>query len=147
MGYTTEFQGKFEFNKVLDDATYNMLYGLANTRRMARKIDKKYGVEGEFYFNDLENLGQDHETGVIDYNKPPKTQPSLWCQWTPTKDKKYLQWDQNEKFYEYIKWLQYIIDKILKPKKYKLNGMVSWRGEHFDDTGTITVKNNKITIS
>lgn len=72
MGYTTEFEGKFDF-----DETYNLLVGLNATRRVKRKLDKKYGVEGEFYYNDDGNFGQSDNAGVIDHNRPPSSQPTL----------------------------------------------------------------------
>jgi hypothetical protein len=128
MGYTTEFVGKFSIDKKLDDNTYKLLKGLANTRRMKRKVDAKYGIEGEFYVEGKGFAGQDQDETISDYNSPPSTQPGLWCQWTPSPDKKSLEWDGNEKFYAYTIWLQYLIEKILKPRGYKVNGMVTWQG-------------------
>ena len=138
MGYTTEFEGSFSLNKVLDKETHDFLVKLSNTRRMARKVDKKYGVEGEFYV-------EDNDENVIDSGIPPKTQPGLWCQWTPTEDGKGLEWDDGEKFYEYEAWLVYIINKILEPKGYVVNGKVKWQGEEMKDRGNLIVKNNKVT--
>lgn len=145
MGYTTDFEGKFKFNKPLDIETFNFLRKLNETRRMARNVGPEYGVEGEFYVDGGGMAGQDNEDNIIDYNTPPKTQPGLWCQWVPTEDGKYLEWDGGEKFYYYVEWLQYIIDKILKPRKYKLSGEVEWQGEDSSDFGKIVVKNNVIT--
>ncbi len=142
MGYTTEFKGKFDLDKPLDEDTYKLLKGLSETRRMKRDVEDKFGVEGEFYINLDGDFGQTHENNIVDYNEPPKTQPSLWLQWIPTEDKLHIEWNGAEKFYEYIKWIKYIIDKILIPRGYVLNGEVRWRGEEFDDMGTIVVEDN-----
>ena len=41
MGYTTDFQGKFDFNKPLSDKMYNFLKLFNETRRMKRRNVKK----------------------------------------------------------------------------------------------------------
>lgn len=146
MGYTTDFVGEFELNKPLDEETYNFLVKFNETRRMKRKVDPKYGVEGEFYVDGKGMFGQAHDETVIDYNNPPSTQPSLWCQWRPTEDRKFIEWDGGEKFYYYIEWIEYLIDKILAPKGYVLNGKVKWCGEDLNDRGLISIKNNKVTV-
>lgn len=147
MGYTTEFEGQFDLNKKLDDETYEFLNKLATTRRMARSVDAKYGVEGEFYVSGGGYYGQADEDNVINHNRPPKTQPSLWCQWVPTADGLHIEWDECEKFYNYVEWIIYIIEKILKPRGYILNGSVRWRGESFDDSGTIEISDNMVDAS
>ena len=144
MGYTTEFNGRFNLNKQLDDVTFNFLKKLNETRRMARKVDTKYGVEGEFYVDGTGNFGQGKEPNIIDYNKEPKTQPSLWCSWTPTDDRLHIEWDGSGKFYGYIEWIEYIISKVLAPRGYIVNGSVKWRGEDFDDTGVLEVHDNNV---
>ena len=145
MGYTTEFRGVFELDRELDDETFKLLRGLAKTRRMARDVGSEFGVEGEFYINNDGNFGQTRESNIIDYNQPPKTQPGLWLQWTPTDDRKFIKWDGKEKFYNYVEWLEYLIAKILKPRGYKLNGEVEFRGEEWDDRGFIVVEDNEVT--
>ena len=146
MGYTTNFSGDFSVDKPLDDATYALLKGLASTRRMKRKgLDPAvYGVDGEFYYKEGSDMGQEHDDNIVDYNTPPSTQPGLWLQWTPLDDRITIEWDGGEKFYNYVEWLEYIVDKILAPRGYKLSGEVYWDGEDSEDKGKITVKNNKI---
>ena len=147
MGYTTDFRGSFEITPKLSNEDRIFLTKLAQTRRMQRKLDSKYGVEGEFFVDGAGDFGQDEDKSITDYNRPPRTQPSLWLQWIPNEDGSELEWDGNEKFYSYIEWLQYLITNIFKPKGYKLNGTVEWRGEDWDDTGSIVVKDNKIKAS
>jgi len=110
MGYTTEFEGRFEFNKPLDTDTANKLNIFAESR---------------------------HESEDENF-------PGIWCQWVPTDDGKFLEWDTGEKFYNYVEWLEYVIE-MLKPKGYVLNGEVRWRGEEFDDIGTIIVRDNDVS--
>ena len=157
MGYTTEFTGNFKLNKPLDHKTADILNGLNRTRRMMRdpkklakvlnityeECIKKYGKEAEFYFNFLES-GQQNDDSIVDYNRPPHCQPSLWCQWMYNPEKQTIEWDQGEKFYEYIGWLKYILNIL--PEEYTVNGTVRWQGENRKDSGTIDVHNNTIFI-
>lgn len=152
MGYTTEFVGKFNLDKELDDDTYKFLVGLANTRRMKRDPKKleelgygkaeDFGIDGEFY------IGDDRYNcpSVLDHNCPPITQPGLWLQWVPTEDKKSIVWDGNEKFYEADKWIIYLIDKILKPRGYVVNGAVNAQGEDPSDKWNISISSNKVSV-
>lgn len=152
MGYTTYFSGSFEFDKELDDETYDFLLKLANTRRVKRdteilkelRFDGNYGEEGEFFVDGSGFRGQGDDRSIINSNQPPASQPGLWLQWVPTEDKKHLVWDEGEKFYNYTEWLIYLIEKILEPKGYVLNGEVSYEGEYRADFGVIKVDNNKV---
>jgi len=156
MGYTTSFEGKFILNKELDDKTFKFLKKLSRTRRMKRDIHclsnegfEKYGfsdwgIEGEFFVDAGGFAGQDRDISILDYNIPPITQPSLWCQWEPTGDRKNIKWDGGEKFYKYEEWLNYIIGYILEPRNYILNGNVSWQGEDPTDFGQLKVEKNKV---
>lgn len=144
MGYTTDFEGRFKLNKPLDDETFMFLQKLATTRRMKRNLGPEYGVEGEFYVDGGGSYGQGEESNIVNYNSPPRTQPSLWCQWTPSEDRLHIEWDGGEKFYNYVEWLQYIIAKVLKPKGYSLSGEVQWQGEDSSDMGMIVVQDNEV---
>lgn len=147
MGYTTDFDGVFKLNKPLDDETYSFLKKLSETRRMKRVLPSKYGVDGEFYVDGKGLMGsEEKDPSIVNYNMPPSTQPSLWCQWTPTEDRLGIHWDGNEKFYDYVPWIIYIIDKILAPRGYSLTGDVVWVGEDRDDMGKIEIKNNRVKV-
>jgi len=142
MGYTTDFRGSFQLDKRLSPEMQEYIINLSNSRRMGRKTDDVYGVEGEFFTGGTGFKGQDSGGNVINGNEPPVTQPSLWCQWIPTEDGLEIEWDGGEKFYNYTEWIYYIINKILKPNGYTLNGSVRWRGEEFDDDGVMEVRDN-----
>lgn len=141
MGYDTEFKGKFKVNPPLDEKTRNFLCSFSETRRMARffPTPDNYGVEGEFYIAD-DNLG------VMNMNKPPSTQPGLWCDWAPSSDGKHIGWNGAEKFYFYVEWIVYLIERVLEPKGYSLNGQVEYQGEDIDDFGIIHIINNEVTL-
>ena len=145
MGYTTDFEGSFNITPVLSQKDNEFLTKFSETRRMARNVGPEYGIEGEFYVDGTGWAGQDSDKNVINYNRPPSTQPGLWCQWVPTDDGSELVWNGGEKFYNYVEWLQYLIDKILAPRGYTLNGECQWFGEERDDVGVIIVKNNIVT--
>jgi hypothetical protein len=146
MGYSTDFYGSFVTDKPVDDETYNLLYGLATTRRMVRNVDPIYGVDGEFYIDGMGDYGQDRDASIVDYNRPPRTQPGLWCQWLIQEDRRTIEWDGGEKFYEYDNWIRYIVAEILEPRGYILNGRVKWQGEYREDYGEIRIENNRVMV-
>ena len=144
MGYTTDFEGRFKLNRKLKKKDQDFLTKFVETRRMARNVGPEFGVEGEFYVDGKGFAGQDSDETILDYNRPPRTQPGLWCQWVPSEDGQFIQWDGSEKFYNYVEWLKYLIDKILAPRGYKLNGVVGWQGEDRGDIGKIEVVDNVV---
>lgn len=72
-----------------------------------------------------------------------KKYPGIWCQWIINSNKK-LEWDGAEKFYNYVEWLEYLIENIFAPRGYKLDGRIRFQGERFLDTGIIYVKDNEV---
>lgn len=70
--------------------------------------------------------------------------PGIWCQWVPSEDGESIEWDGNEKFYDYTAWLVYIIEKFLKPWGLILSGSVTWHGEDPGDSGVIYAKDNRV---
>lgn len=146
MGYSTDFVGGFNITPVLSQKDNEFLTRFSETRRMARNVGPEYGIQGEFYVDGTGYAGQDRDSTVIDYNSPPSTQPGLWCQWIPTEDGTRLVWDGGEKFYDYVEWLQYLIDKILAPRGYTITGTCEWQGEDSDDFGKIVVTDNNVVV-
>ncbi len=146
MGYTTDFKGQFNLNKPLTPEDRTFLLNFSETRRMARNVEPKYGVEGEFYVDGGGSFGQERDASIIDYNRPPRTQPGLWCHWVPTENGNGLGWNGTEKFYYYVEWLEYIIKNFLAPKGYMLSGTVEFQGEDVVDHGWIVVKDNVVSL-
>ena len=172
MGYHTEFNGEFHLDKPLTKAHTNYLNAFSVTRRMKRDpkiaetlpdpireaVGLPIGIEGEYFVGNSNdnNFGQTRDKSIIDDTNPPSTQPGLWCHWTPWIPYSELEnddvqvnliaWDEGEKFYNYIEWIEYIIVNFLKPWGYVLNGDVEWRGEEWSDNGIIIVKDNVVKV-
>jgi hypothetical protein len=161
MGYTTDFEGSFKITPPLTEAHREYLVAFNESRRMRRDpaiaatlpdpkrtaINLDVGDEGGLYVGASGFGLMEYQDGsVLDVNGPPAGQPGLWCQWRPSNDGTRLEWDQNEKFDNYVEWLEYLMGTLLLPWGYTLNGSVDWRGEEFHDTGTIHLKVNKIAI-
>jgi hypothetical protein len=144
MGYTTDFDGAFRINKHLNDKMKKFLTLFSETRRMGRNVEDAFGIEGEFYVFGGGFRGQGDDSNVINHNSQPSTQPGLWCQWLPNEDGDCIEWDGGEKFYHYTEWLVYLIEKILRPNGYVLNGTIRWRGEDSDDSGDLVVVDNVV---
>lgn len=112
------------------------------------------GMEkGILYLNDedwhknFHNTQEEHEKyGIIDYNKPAGSCPSLYCTWTPSAEGNAIEPDGMDKPYDYIPWIVFIINNFLKPKGYELTGVVEWQGEEPEDFGKIKIKQNEVHI-
>lgn len=161
MGYTTDFTGSFKVSPpITDENILQRLKILNETRRIIRDSNKiaqklnisldeciaKYGIDGEFYSSDANIFSFKSDETIINYNLPPITQPGLWCKWKYNINENTVEWDGNEKFYDYVEWLEYLIEKVFEPNGYKLNGVVKWIGECDDDYGKIKVNNNFISV-
>lgn len=70
--------------------------------------------------------------------------PGIWCNWEPNDDGTLLTWNEQEKFYMYVDWLQHLVDNYLKPWGYQITGEVFWYGDESDDRGVIYAKDNMI---
>lgn len=159
MGYTTEFDGFFEFNRKLTDEEYEYLTRFSETRRMKRNPDitetfrdpvrlavgLPIGEKACFYVGSdhLDNgrFGQNQTEDIIDYNSSG-IMPGLWCQWIP--DARTLVWNGGEKFYYYVEWLIWLRDNIFERWDLVLNGKITYQGENKKDRGSIEIENNNI---
>lgn len=133
MGYTTQFENSFTFNKPLTKEQTTYLQKFAQTRRMKRDKNKiiqqnnsdrtavglPIGAEGSYYTGE--------ESSILDHNTPPIGQPALWCQWIPNDEGTELAWDGIEKFYCYLEWLNYLIEHFFTPWNITLTGHVRHR--------------------
>lgn len=117
MGYTTDFEGKLDFSRVL---TVTEL-------------------------RELEDL-EDYQLQEQQFSKYADNHPDSYNQWKPTKDGMALEWNGGEKFYEYVEWLEWLIDNYFKPKKIILNGVLRYQGEEIGDVGRIEVKDNVVDV-
>jgi hypothetical protein len=155
MGYSTDFEGSFEFSKPLTVAQYKYLVKFAETRHV-KKFLKMTETLPSKELKELNDLGLDiglaceyylgDRGEVKDSNVPPATQPGLYCQWVPNEDGTELQWDGGEKFYHYVEWLEYYIKNFFNRWDIKLNGKVEFWGERGGDHGFIIVNDNVVSV-
>jgi len=167
MGYATDFNGWFNTDRKLSNDEISFLNAFKEGRHMTRSdiVLEKMRDEKDPSFNqklyDLivklglpfkskyyvgkEDFGQKLDSSILDYNLPGEA-PGLWLQWEPRPDGEGIQWDGGEKFYEYVNWLQFLIDEFFKPWGIMLDGSVEYRGQDWDDTGYIIVTDNIITV-
>lgn len=136
------------------------LRAFSRTRRMKRDPEKAKGLpdpvrqaaglplgeEAAYFVGGTGYAGQDRDGSVVDYNDPPAGQPGLWCKWVPNELGTGIVWDRGEKFYDYIAWLEYLLEHFLTPWGYVVNGRVAWKGEDRADTGVIIVTANAVEV-
>jgi hypothetical protein len=164
MGYMTEFYGRFAVTPTLKPEHRAYLKQFSETRRMKRDTTEAaklpdplrigaglpIGKNGAYFVGGTGFRGQDHTPDVIDYDmilsfSESGEQPGLWCHWTPSEDGTAIEWDGGEKFYDYVPWLEYLIEHFLGPWGYKLSGEVEWAGELAGDLGKIIARGNIVS--
>jgi len=160
MGYDTDFVGCFNVTPTLKPEHATYLEKFSETRRMERDASKAellddpvrvatglaIGEEGGYFVGGGGFAGQDHDASVLNYNTPPNGQPGLWCKWSSENNGNQIGWNGNEKFYNYIEWIEYLIEHFLKPWGYSLTGTVEWAGEGTEDRGRICITDNVVRI-
>ena len=150
MGYTTDFSGEIDIAPALNSEEIEFLNKFANTRRMNRK-------KGPYFVDGSGDYGQGNDSDIISHNTPADGQPGLWCQWLPSEKGDFLEWDQNEKFYNAAEWMLYLIDHFLGVfaisrkelpffNDHVLNGTISAQGEDSEDQWLLHVENNVVSV-
>ena len=71
--------------------------------------------------------------------------PRSYMQWVPTQSLDHIVYDGNEKFYEYVDWMKWLVN-YLKSIGITADGEIDWSGERAGDTGTIVVANSEVTV-
>lgn len=161
MGYTTDFSGEFKLDRPLSPEHKAYLCQFMETRRMKRDaavtetrpdplrlaVGLPIGEEGGYFVGAEGMAGQEwNADDVLDGNTAPAGQPGLWCQWTPDDAGECIEWNGGEKFYNYVEWLEYLVQHFLSVWGYVLNGTVEWQGEDSRDIGRIVVENNVVHV-
>jgi hypothetical protein len=72
--------------------------------------------------------------------------PSFYCEWRPSEDGASLGWDGSEKFYGYVEWLEWLIDRVFREHGYAVSGRVRFMGEEIGDGGTIVADGSKVSV-
>lgn len=87
---------------------------------------------------------------ILEANEDPDTitgpHPSSYMQWVPSETLDHIVYDGNEKFYNYVEWLQWLLDHLIT-FGVTANGTLYWSGEDVDDTGTIEVVESVVTVN
>lgn len=158
MGYHTSLCGEFTIEPPLTDAQFDYLKAFNYQRRMKRDaaqlppdpvreaVGLPPGQDGGYFVGAPDNNGQNTTPDVLDFNNPPEGQPGVWCPWEPGSHTT-LVWDDVEKPYDYVEWLEYLIEHFFTPWGLKLSGTVEWNGEDPGDLGTITITDNVVTTT
>jgi len=71
--------------------------------------------------------------------------PDGYCQWTVPDGKSVLKWDGNEKFYDSVEWMRYLIEAFIKPAGLVANGEIDASGEDSGDVWKLVVVDNVVT--
>lgn len=93
--------------------------------------------------NQIQNFSQQRQGGAMN---PYPGMPGIWCDWTVNDEGSSLFWNGSEKFYNYIEWLNYLIDNFFRPWGCSLNGNIYWQGEEVGDVGKIKVINSFVFV-
>ena len=153
MGYSTKFIGQFNVHPRMSKEHAEYLAAFSGSRRMQRDpviaaklpdpkraaVELPVGDEGAYFVGGGGVCGQDRDCSVVDYNIEPRRQHSLWCGWTPAKDRRGIKWNGAEKFHNYAEWLNYMIEHFLEPWGYKVTGEVRYAGDARGDRGVVRI--------
>ena len=174
MGYTTYFSGEIQIDPPISKDLSDYINAFSHTRHVRRDIDAvkrifpdweklcwkgNPGAEGEYfivperkvnrpYIDSEETFDRWREqtwnaNGILDDNVPPAGVPGLWCHWVINENGK-LCWSGTEKFYDYDRWLEYLIERFFIPEGYTLNGRIFYAGERMNDIGYLHVTDNHV---
>ena len=151
--YAINYSGQLNINIQLNKNIGLLINNLHTTPRLTRDLEKlanryhtsvenimiRYGNDAEFYFNN-----NTIDKTILE-NKPPGTQPSVRSNWFYDNTTNSIVWNGYENYND-IEWLNYLINTILKPHGYTLNGSLEWKGNSSDDFGSLNVDNNEIYL-
>lgn len=107
MGYTTDFLGHIDITPGLNEAEQAYLSAFSLTRHYDRKQGPYYVPPNPY----ADQVSDDIERT----NRVAPGQPELWCRWVPCWDGCCMALDGEEKIYEPIRWLDYLIQHFLAP--------------------------------
>jgi hypothetical protein len=88
---------------------------------------------------------------ILEANKNPDTIPTgdrparSYMQWVPSETLDHIVYDGNEKFYDYVDWMKWLVN-YLKGIGITADGEIDWSGDQAGDTGTIVVANSEVTV-
>lgn len=165
MGYSTNFYGELKIMPSFKE--YDLLNEWLSQRHITfdnKKIEKvlaETGVRCDYVDSDnhlkedcwnliykpIEDLEETEDTNfdiwsLSNYNEPPFKCPGLWSDWILEKNGSILTWNGNEKSYDMVAWVQFLIKYIFAPNGHTVNGEINFQGEREPDSGKFIFKNN-----
>ena len=161
MGYSTDFNGKIKISPKLKDNDKEFLDKFFQIRHMKRDMTKlkdisedlikECGKDGCFYLKDYDGIKEMADVKTIININDSGDMPSFWCDLEIVEEigETFIQWNGSEKTYGVNVengWFTWLIDNFFKPCGYVLNGEMTWQGEYDDDTGTIKIENNIVSL-
>ena len=162
MGYSIDLDGKIKISPKLKDNDKEFLDKFFQIRHMKRDMTKlkdisedlikECGKDGCFYIKDYDGIKEMTDDKTIININDSGDMPSLWCDLEIVEEnsESFVQWNGSEKTYGVNVengWFTWLIDNFFKPCGYVLNGEMTWQGEYDDDTGTIKIKNNIVSLN
>jgi hypothetical protein len=153
MGYTTDFVGHIDIAPHLNAGEIAYLEAFGHARHFDTG-GSPYDVPGNPLAPDRVGVSTEQ------YNALGAGKPQLYCQWAVCGSGCCLSFDGNEKFYEPVEWLRYLIDHLLKPGAaaaradhpqlrdftfdHRLDGMVVGCRRDTRELFAVTVRDNRV---
>jgi len=101
------------------------------------KLNKQLSVEHLKKYRDFCNTRHENEwTAKVG---------SMYCQWIANEDGTEIE-AEGQIFYEFQKWIKFLIANFFTTHGYSLTGIVKWQGEEIGDIGIIAIKDNEVKI-
>ena len=145
MGYSTDFVGGFLIRGPIhgvkvDEKTLKLLAAFNHNLDNFKEANQEF----EAFLAEMKRIG------TLDPNENYDN-PYSYNQWVVRDVRSYrlewqeLRWDEVEKFYDYVAWLEHIIKYVFSPRGYVLSGKVNYFGEDDHDMGYIKIEDNVVT--
>lgn len=169
MGYSVNYYGSIDIEPPLDSELHERINAWLACHHAQYDVDKIYQVDpdadlhtvdgnpvGENGWNWVKVFIDPHSPAYEPYlpavidERHSDPMPSLWSDLILEHDYKMgsavLKWNGIEKSYEIPSWIEILIQNVLAPNGYVLNGVLSWEGDDNDDTGSIRVVDNDVIV-
>ncbi|KAL9647057.1 hypothetical protein ABK040_016532 [Willaertia magna] len=149
LGENLEVLQKIQILSLTRRIPYNLEEIAKKENKTIEEVVELYGVEGEFYnfylsavkkeypnpldwqikhfYNKKDFFPNNFDLLYYNYDAAPLCQPTLKCPWRYNKEKNVLESDGDNEFIEdYADWLVYIVNVVLKPEGFIVNGDVKY---------------------
>lgn len=139
-GDVTVFDGYFQIDRPLDVETEDIMDALANGRCLARDVEKLakalnmgvaeckrlYGQEGQYFLGEDETSVLPAKRNFFENNDFSGQPPHSCLRWEYHADDHTIRADDVEKHYCYQEWITLLVEDVLAPRGYVVNGTVDY---------------------